>query len=206
MKKSIAIFGGSFSPPHLGHVLACKAFFKSTGAERVVVMPARRPPHKELDGNASDAQRFEMCELAFLSDSELFGKCEISDFELRREEKSYTVNTVEYFISQGYDDIYLFVGTDMLLTFESWHRFRDIFGYVTLCYMDRYGKESDNTEKCAQCYREKYGARILKIQAPVFEISSSEIRKIISGGESADKLLPEKVIRYIEENGLYKPD
>lgn len=202
--KRLAIYGGSFSPPHMGHVLAARAYLALTEADKLVIMPAKRPPHKLLDGMVDDDVRIEMCRLAFSEDAELSCKCEVSEWEISRDAVSYTVDTVEHFRSSGYEDICLLIGTDMLLTFESWYRYKDLFKYVTLCYIDRYDEERAETLIVAERFRREYGARILSLDAPVFEVSSSEIRDRISRGESIHGLVPRKVEEYIIENSLYK--
>ena len=203
-KKSLAIYGGSFSPPHTGHVLACRAYLDRVGADRAMIIPAKKPPHKSLDNKVSDADRVEMCKLAFCEDEQLSLRCEVSEWELMREDVSYTVNTVEHFISEGYEDIYLLIGTDMLLSFESWYRFRDIMAMATLCYIDRENELTEKTRECAQRFCAEYGARIIALDAPVFEASSTEIRDRIARGDNVDTLLPEKVKEYIIKNSLYK--
>lgn len=203
-KKSLAIYGGSFSPPHTGHVLAFKSYLRAVGAEKAVIIPAKKPPHKKLDGKVSDRDRVEMCKLAFSDDSELSGVCAVSEWELMREDVSYTVNTVEHFMAEGYNDIYLLIGTDMLLTFESWYRYRELMSYVTLCYMDRDESYTSKTQECAERFRREYGAKIIRIDAPVFQASSSQIRDRIAQGKSIGGLVPEKVKEYIIENSLYK--
>lgn len=202
--KRLALYGGSFSPVHCGHVLAARAFLSLTQADKLVIMPARRPPHKSLDGMVGDAARLDMCRLAFEQDEVLGGRCEVSEWELSRLDVSYTVDTLEYFRSIGYTDIYLLVGTDMLLTFEKWHRFRDILEYVTLCYIDRYDDARMKTKAQAKRLEREYKATIIAIDAPVFDVSSSQIRDRISRGEGIHGLVPAKVEEYIIKNSLYK--
>ena len=203
-EKSIAIYGGSFSPPHMGHVLAARAYLEKSGADRLLIMPAKKPPHKRLDGMVSDTDRVNMCRLAFCEDEVLGGRCEVSEWELSRDKTSYTVDTVEHFMSEGYTDIYLLIGTDMLLSFESWYRYRDLFKYVTLCYIDRYDSEKETCDECARRFAEQYGARIIFVDAPVFEASSTRIRELLATGESADGFINDKVYQYITKNSLYK--
>ena len=200
----LAIYGGSFSPVHTGHVLAARAFLSVTDADKLIIMPARRPPHKLLDGMISDSQRVDMCRLAFEADGQLCGKCEVSTFELERDSVSYTVDTIEHFRFLGYEDISFLVGTDMLLSFESWYRFADILSYVTLCYVDRSEDMREQTRKHAEYLESRYGARVIAIDADVFEVSSSEIRELIADGKSITGLVGEKVEEYIIKNGLYK--
>lgn len=202
--KKIAIYGGSFSPPHIGHVLSARAYLDESGADEIVIIPAKRPPHKELDGMADDIQRLEMCRLAFCEDEVLRGKCRVSDFELMRDAVSYTVDTIEYFLEEGYRDISILIGTDMLLSFETWRRYRDLFQYADIYYVDRYDDVRNMTAQTAERYRSEYGARVTPLRVPVFEASSTDIRNKISRGESVEGLLSEKVNKYILKNCLYK--
>ena len=205
-KKKIAIYGGSFSPPHIGHILAARAYLDASGADKIVIIPAKHPPHKQLDRGADDADRINMCRLAFCEDTVLCGRCEISDYEICSDSVSYTINTVEHFQSLGYDGISLLIGTDMLLTFESWCRYRDIFERVTLYYINRYDSQKNEARQCAQRFRDEYGARIYELDVPVFEASSSSVRSMIAEGKCTDGMLCEKVIEYIDKNGLYKSE
>ncbi len=202
--KSIALYGGSFSPPHKGHILAARAFLECTCADELVVMPLKKPPHKQLDAFASDEDRLNMCRLAFYSDEVLKDRCRGSEFEIKRDKTSYTVETIEYLIGQGCREIYLLIGTDMLLTFESWHRYRDIFSYASVCFVNRYESDRGKCSECAERFRQEYGARIIEINAPVFDVSSSEIREKIAQGSSVSGLLCDEVVKYVEKNSLYK--
>ena len=202
--KRLALYGGSFSPVHFGHVLAARAFLSRSGADKVIIMPAKRPPHKSLDGMVSDAERITMCRLAFEQDEVLRGRCEVSEWEISRSEVSYTVDTLEYFRSMGYTDIYLLIGTDMLLSFERWYRFRDILSYVTLCFIDRSDDTREMTKDEAERFEREYGARVIALDTNVFDVSSSEIRDRLARGESIRGLVPEKVEEYIIKNSLYK--
>lgn len=202
--KKLAIFGGSFSPPHMGHVLSARAYLNESGADEILIIPAKRPPHKSLDGMADDMQRLEMCRLAFCEDEVLSGRCIVSDFELSQDAVSYTVNTVEHFIAQGYDDVSILIGTDMLLSFETWHRYKDLFRLVSIYYMDRYDHSKRLTKETAERFRKEYGARVIPLEVPVFEASSTDIREKLICGHSVCGMLSDKVYEYILKNRLYK--
>ena len=205
-KKKLAIYGGSFSPPHIGHLLSAREYLRASGADEVVIIPAKRPPHKRLDGMVTDEQRLEMCRIAFCEDEVLRGKCRISDYEISRDETSYTINTVEHFLAEGYSDISILIGTDMLISFESWYRFRDLFALVTVYYIDRYDGSKNTAREFADRYRSEYGARIITLDAPVFEASSTDIRDILASGLSADGALDKRVEEFIIKNSLYRRD
>ena len=120
----IGIFGGTFDPPHIGHINICKEFLSRLSLDKLYVIPAFLPPHKEIKSNTPVNKRFEMCEIAF---SPISSKIEISDVEIKREGKSYTADTISYFKSRGDDDLYLLCGTDMLLTLDEWYNPKYIF-------------------------------------------------------------------------------
>lgn len=204
MKKSIAIYGGAFSPPHIGHLRAARAFLEQSGAGQLIIMPTKIPPHKILDLGAGDVDRMNMARLCFESDPILKGKCEVSDHEMSVCGVSYTINTVEHFRSLGYEDISILIGTDMLLSFESWYRFRDLFSFVTVYYIDRDEDKRKECEDCAIEYSLKYGAKIRHLECPVFELSSTDIRSLIKNDGNTEGLVSEGVRGYIEKNGLYR--
>ena len=115
----IGIFGGSFNPPHLGHLLALREFQEKLNLDELLVIPAGDPPHKALSANSPDAElRFVLTELACVD----IPKCCVSDMELRREGKSYTADTVLALRGRyPADELLLLMGTDMFLSFEKWY-------------------------------------------------------------------------------------
>lgn len=196
----IGIYGGAFSPIHNGHVAAAREFMKQMWLDVLFVIPTGDSPHKEMSDGASARQRLKMCELAFEGEEGVI----VSDIELRREGKSYTVDTLEE-LSDTDRRLFLLCGTDMLLTLDKW---RDSDRIFELCYPVYIRRESDSAlddeiiEKVTY-YRNKYGKNVVKLKAPVIEVSSSLIRERLERGEDISDLVPEKVAAYIEEKGLY---
>jgi nicotinate-nucleotide adenylyltransferase len=123
----IAIYGGSFDPPHKGHRLLAENLMKSCGALKVIVIPTAMSPFKNSSG-ASAEDRLQMCRLAF--SDEVF---EVSDIEISRGGKSYTVDTVAA-VKAMYPDaeLYLFMGDDMLLSFDKWYKHEEILRIATI--------------------------------------------------------------------------
>ena len=119
----LAIYGGSFNPPHLGHVGAARSVYEQLRPDKLLIIPTNIPPHKELEANSpSPAQRLEFCDMAF---SELPG-AEISDMEIRREGRSYTAETVDVLRGQYPGaELCIVMGTDMFLSFRTWFRWQD---------------------------------------------------------------------------------
>ena len=206
----IGIYGGTFDPPHTGHVRALEKFISQFSLDKVYIIPSYIPPHKTVKSGVSPKERFEMAKLAFLDVSK---KVEISDIEIKRKGKSYTSDTVAFFNENMKTKPYLLCGTDMLVTLDTWHEPEYIFKNAVIVYARR-ENDSANTELIAKKtdeYVRKYGAEIYKLDCDVTEISSTDIRKAISenyGGKKRgsyeQECVPEKVKEFIIKNNLYR--
>jgi len=198
----IGIYGGTFNPPHTGHINACKSFLEALELDKLYVIPAYLPPHKEINSSTTTENRYEMSKLAF---AEISDKIEISDVEIKRKGKSYTAHTISYFKGLGYDDIYFLCGTDMLLTFDEWYKPDYIFQNATIVYARREKDEKNNSliPQKIKLYNEKYGAKIITLNLEVMEISSSDIRKMVKNNEPCE-FLSDEVFSYIQKNNLYR--
>lgn len=200
----VGIFGGTFNPIHKGHLEAACAFLRCVEPDKLFVIPTKIPPHKAITAQDDPEIRLEMTKRAFLENAEFEGRIEVSDLEIRSEGKSYTYYTLQKLKSMGFEDFYLYCGTDMLLSFDTWFHFRDILSMCTLAYASRLENASpEATEKIAML-RERYGARIVEIPLDPIEISSSEIREMIQRGEDASAYLSPAVLEFIYERGLYQ--
>ena len=200
----VGIFGGTFNPIHKGHTEAAYAFLRCAKPDKLFVIPTKIPPHKAITADDDPAIRLEMTAKAFSENKEYEGRIEVSDIEIRSEGKSYTYYTLQKLKSMGYDDFYLYCGTDMLLSFDSWFRFEDILSMCTLAYASRLENACPEASQKIAMLRERYGARILEIPLDPIEISSSEIREMIHKGDDASEFLSPAVLRFIEERGLYR--
>ena len=199
----IGVYGGSFNPPHLGHVKAALACREELGLDRVLVIPASVPPHKALaNGSASAQERLRLTRLAF---SDLPG-FEVLDLELRREGKSYTADTLRELKAQyPKDDLFLMMGTDMFLSFQDWYRPAEIAACARLVCFSRYDADEKNRaalEKQALALEQAFGQKPVLLQNDCFDISSTEVRRLVFFG-IAGPYLPEAVLLEIEALGLY---
>ena len=150
----IGIYGGSFSPVHNGHVAAAKAFMEQMWLDVLYIIPAGIPPHKQMEGDANAWQRLKMCELAF----EGMDGVLISDLEMRREGKSYTVDTLRH-LSDSDRRLFLLCGTDMILTLDQWKDPDEIFRLAYPTYIRR-EEDAELDEKLVEKiteYRNKLG-------------------------------------------------
>lgn len=192
------LFGGSFNPIHNGHMNLAGSVKKTLGLDRVIVIPSGTSPHKPSDEYAPAKDRLEMCRLACQGRKGF----EVSDYEIGRNGKSYTIYTVRYFCQLYPDDeIYLLVGSDMLLSFESWFEYRKILSAVTVAAVSRTG---DDQSELAQMSKKlsKYG-RCIVVNAEAVRASSTEIRKMIKNNCNLSCYLDKKVVEYIKLNNLY---
>ena len=196
----IGIFGGTFSPVHKGHVEAAKAFIEQMWLDVLFVIPTGVSPHKQMSDGASDYDRLMMCTLAFEGVEGVI----VSDLEIRRKGKSYTIDTIREIYNPD-NRLFLLCGTDMMLTLDTWREADEIFKLAYPVYMRREDDEAikeliikKNTE-----YKQKYGKIVTRIVADPVEVSSSEIRGRIKAGADICDLVPKKVADYIKEKGLY---
>lgn len=198
--RRIGIYGGTFAPPHNGHVAAARAFLSQMRLDYLYVIPAYLPPHKKLDFADDPADRLRMCELAF-------GGVEgvvVSDTEQRRGGKSYTVDTLRELTAPN-TRLFLLCGTDMLLTLGTWYKADEIF---KLCYPIYIRRESDESldalvvSKIKEYY-EKYNAVVRRVVMPPVEISSTDVRRAAAAGKSLSGMVPPAVEAYIRRHGLY---
>lgn len=203
-KRHVGIFGGTFSPPHIGHISAAKAFISQAGLDSLLVIPTFIPPHKQMH-EIDPAHRLNMTRLAF-SKSEGFGDLvSVSDFELEKGGVSYTFETLEHFSAPD-TSLFFLCGTDMFLTLEEWKNPSRIFelSTIALALRENITEEiKDEITRAKKHFEEKYGASIILLENSPTEISSSELRNAFMSGGDAKKYLTPAVYEYIIENKLY---
>ena len=197
----IGIYGGTFSPPHLGHAHAARIFLAEGGIDALTVIPTFVTPLKERREATSPEDRLAMCRLAF----SFSPRITVSDIEVRRRGRSYTADTLEA-LKKNDVDLSFLCGTDMLLSMDTWHDPARIFRLATVVCMRR---ETDpyNTEclfNKAEEYRVRFGARVKFLTQPPVILSSSEIRERLARGENCSLYLDRSVLDYIRERGLYQ--
>ena len=196
----LAVFGGSFNPPHQGHLAAAIAFCEECEPDLLLIIPAGIPPHKTAVFCCTNEQRMEMIRRSFASLSTPFA---VSDLEMKREGKSYTVDTLLQ-LKKEYSDpeIFLYCGSDMLLSFPTWHRYETVLSLCTLCVMKREA-EVPAFDEAVERLSPLCASPIRVIGAPVFEESSTHIRGELKRGRIPSGLVKEAA-EYIVSEGLYR--
>ena len=194
----ITVFGGTFNPIHIGHQEIIKCLCDHKDVDKVLLMPTKIPPHKSTDYLASESDRYNMCNL-IASD---FDNVEVSDIELFREGKSYTIDTINTLCSlYPNKKLALTIGGDMLVSFTKWKQFQDILSKCTLIVFSR-GDIGETEHKNAISYLKDLGANIIVIDTDITNISSTEIRNSLKTDINS-AFLDEKVRKYIVDNNLY---
>ena len=198
--ERIGIYGGTYNPPHIGHIAAAKYGAERLNLSKLLVIPSCISPHKTLpEGSPSPEQRLEMLKIALQGESHI----EVSDLELRRQNTSYTYETVAE-VRKLYPEgeILLFMGTDMFLSFENWKNPEEILRNAALAvfYRGDRGEKQAISEKKAK-FEEK-GAKVYLVENPVTDISSTDLRRMLVF-DCAEPFLSPGVGAYIREHGLY---
>jgi nicotinate-nucleotide adenylyltransferase len=195
----IGILGGTFNPPHLGHLVSAQEAYIQLELERVILIPARQPPHKPVDEEPGAGHRLELCRLAVDGDP----RFEVSDLELNRDGPSYTVDTLSSLHSSTPDtDLYLILGGDIAAGLPDWHQPERVLSLATVAVAKRRGTPRELVEQSLA--RLRGGERTKFFHMPRIGVSSTFIRERVRAGQSIRYLVPDKVAGYIAEEGLYR--
>lgn len=194
------VFGGTFNPIHCGHVLLARTYAAALHLDRVLVIPTYLPPHKAGGQLAEGRHRLNMCRLAFEGDPVY----SVSDIELRRGGKSYTVDTLTQLARENPGDtFYLIMGSDMFLSLTQWYNWRRIASLAVICAGAR-GQGQMEALRAQADRLERLGARCELVALEPLPFSSTQVRARVQAGESLAGFVPPKVADYIMENRLYQ--
>ena len=198
--QKIILFGGTFDPPHNGHMTLLAGAIEAVRPDLVLVEPAGTPPHKRA-GGTSAAHRLAMCECF----RPLFPELVLDTTEIARGGKSYTIDTVRQ-MNARYPgaQLYFPMGSDMLLWFRNWAAYRELLRRVVLVAHLRTGEDAAPVREYAAGLAAE-GGTVLFAKAPVFPVSSTEVRALAAKGRPLDGLVPESVAAYIARHHLYTP-
>lgn len=208
-----AIYGGTFDPVHYGHLKPVEILANLIGLAKVVIMPNNVPPHRPQP-EATSAQRKEMLQLA-IADKPLF---ELDERELQRDTPSYTSETLKAWRQEAGPDqpLAFIIGQDSLINFPTWHDYQSILGNAHLLVCRRPGYPMAMKEEQHQHWLDAHlthraddlhdspAGKIYLAETPWFDISATLIRERLQKGESCADMLPEAVLAYIHQHGLYQ--
>ena len=198
--ERIGIYGGTFNPPHIGHIQAAQQAISALSLRKVMLIPDRIAPHKELpDNSPTPQQRMDMLHIAVQNRPGL----EVSDIELKREGVSYTWETVAQLKAENPEaELVLLMGTDMFLSFHTWKHPERILENTTLGVFCRGEKGEAEAIARKKAEMEQQGAKIELVNNDVVAISSTQMRRLLAF-RCAGAFLPEGVLEYIREHRLY---
>lgn len=190
MTKRIGILGGTFNPIHIGHLSIAQTVQEKFGLEKVLFVPAFRPPHRNIVKLASPEERFQIVRLGINSNAFF----DVSDFEIKREGKSYSIDTVKYFreVYPKGTKLFFIIGADNFVELSKWKCIDEILEIVSFIVVNRPGYEIKDSE-----------IKHYIVNMPGMDITSSHIRRRIAQGKSVKYLVPESVFRYIKRKKLY---
>ena len=200
VRKGLGILGGTFDPVHMGHLHMAEAVYERMQLEQIMFIPAYVAPHKVGLDFAPAEERFRMTQLAV----EPYSQFIVSDIELRRSGVSYTIDTVRE-LSQIYADreLYFIIGADSVVQLHTWNNIYDLLELATFVAAGRPGYEGVMEQVVATLGAEA-AKRIVLLDTPEYDISSTDIRTRIRSGQSLAGLVPSVVEEYIHSHGLYK--
>jgi nicotinate-nucleotide adenylyltransferase len=201
----IGIYGGTFDPIHTGHLIIAEQVREILKLDKIVFLPNGNPPHKQKKVSDKYA-RFNMIRLAIEDNPNFY----LSDIEIKKNEPSYTYNTLLELKKEFKDEIYFIIGADSLVNLHKWHRYEEL---ITLCkivvlprVLENISNDKNNPDFLKNWIINQLKADLdnfILVDFPMLEISSTIIRENISNKKSVKYMLPEKVIKYIYEENLY---
>jgi nicotinate-nucleotide adenylyltransferase len=195
----IGILGGTFNPPHLGHLICAQEAYLQLGLDRVTLIPARIPPHKPVEDEPGAEHRLALCRQAIRGDEERF---QVSDLEIGRDGPSYTVDTLEELHSSASDhELFLIVGGDIAAGLPNWHEPERVLSLATLAVAKRRGTSRDAVDEALGELRG--GERTRFFRMPRIAISSTMLRERVRSGQPIRYYVPDPVVSYIERHRLY---
>lgn len=200
--KRIGVLGGTFSPIHNGHIFLAEYVQKHCGLEKVLLIPARIPPHKLAEDIVEADHRLAMTRLAARHNPLL----QVSDMEIKRPQISYTYDTLMCLKEQlgpAYD-LFFITGTDELLGLDRWYKAKELLAQFGFIVGVRPGYEVEKIQDKIDFLQAEYGAKIEIISLPAPDISASDVRARLEGRKLVEGLLDDAVIAYIQDKGLYR--
>ncbi|MGI8714314.1 MAG: nicotinate-nucleotide adenylyltransferase [Solirubrobacteraceae bacterium] len=194
----LGILGGTFNPPHLAHLVCAQEAHRELALERVLLIPARIPPHKRVEQDPGPEHRLAMCRLAVAGDE----RFQVSDMELERDGPSFTVDTlVELKKRAPQDQLVLILGGDIAAGLPEWKEPERVLGLSTVAIARRRGTPRGAVEEALDQLRGGDRARFFSM--PRIGISSTMLRHRVAAGQPIRYFVPDQVEAYIQRHGLY---
>ena len=194
---AIALYGGSFDPIHIGHLITATNAVENYNLDKVIFIPSHITPLKDRNLEASDVDRYEMIQRSVKNNPKFI----VSDYEINNDGVSYSYNTVKYFKDTYQDEkIYFIIGTDRAKDLKKWYNIEGLSKLVTFIFVARDGEKLEDIVEKDDFYK---GIDYEIMISPIIEISSSLIRNRIKQNKKIDYMVTDNCKSYIEELSLY---
>jgi len=196
--KRIGLFGGTFDPVHKGHVMVAEIAKKEMELDEVIFIPAGNPPHKEDKKIADGTHRLNMLLLA-TEDTPYF---KVSDIEIRKKEKSYSVDLIKHFRKElKKTELFFIIGADSLYNLPTWYHYEELMQMTNFIVISR--PETNKSSLLDKFSGNEKPMRAFFVDDVFIDISSTEIREMLKSGADTEKYLDKSVLNYIRANRLY---
>ena len=197
--RKIGLFGGTFDPIHNGHIKVAQTAIDKIGLDMVIFIPSGQPPHKTKKQISDKQTRLEMTQLA-IQDIPYF---KLSDYELDKQNLSYSVETVKHFLDEyPGDTFYFIVGADSFSDLPTWYGYRDLMELCCFVVISR--PDTKKEELLARFEGNEKPPRVFFIDDVFMDISSTQIREMVAEGNNIIELVPIKIYEYIIKKSLYR--
>lgn len=195
--KKVGILGGTFSPPHIGHLAMAKAALNHMNLDKVIFIPCGYPPHKDVENIFNSKLRLELTKTLVENEP----KFEVSDWEIENEGKSYTAKTLTHFVDTNEDcEYYFIVGADSLCYMDEWMNPEVIFEKAKIIVIDREGYTDNKINEYISFLKGKYNADIFRIKMPQIKISSTKLRNMLKEKKDISRYTNKKIQGIILEH------
>lgn len=200
-KRRLGIMGGTFDPIHLGHLVAAEEAYHFFDLDKVLFIPAARPPHKNLENVTNISHRLQMVDLATAANSHF----EVLDIETKRQGPSYTVDTIRELSNEynGTTELFFITGEDAILQIMNWRDPEVLLQFTNFIAVSRYGRPAGEHDHFMAQLPENVREKVYPLEIPLIGVSSTDIRDRIAKGRSIRYLVPDVVEVYIREKNLY---
>jgi nicotinate-nucleotide adenylyltransferase len=194
----IGILGGTFNPPHLGHLICAQEASRELDLDQVLLIPAGSPPHKPVDAEPGPEHRLQLCRLAIRGDD----RFDVSDLEIRRSGPSYMVDTLKELSTQTpTNELFLILGADIAAGLPQWREPEQVLELATVAIAKRRGTTRAAVQRALD--QLTGGERASFFQMPRIGISSTMVRRRARAGQPIRYFVPDGVVDYISQHGLY---
>lgn len=197
MAKTV-IYGGTFNPLHVGHIEIIKLLCEQDFTKKLIVIPTALPPHKSYDSDVEAIHRLNMCKLA----TKGMDKAVVSDIELVRQGKSYTIDTVNALYELGEKNIAVACGGDMLVTLDTWKNYKELISKVEIVAMYRVGTDKDSFDEAVKKTIAD-GGNVTVVNADITDVASKDLRLMLKSGKDVSNFITAEIYDYIKQNRLY---